>query len=288
MHDRDVALFDALARALAADDLEPALEAALREIVGSLELAAGWIWLVDPLTERFYLAAAYRLPPYLQAPVQMTGDPCWCMESYVEGDLDSKDVDIISCSRLRRGRDEGGEKSTLGLQSHASVLVRFGDRRLGILNVCPQVGRRLAAEELRLLSATGAQVGLAVERGRLAEDGASAARAAERTRLAREIHDTLAQDLAAIALQLESALRDAEPGSPSAQRTRVALDVARTSMARARGSVMTLRADPLEGRSLAAALAALARRISSESAFIGRCHAERGVRARTRRWLSLA
>jgi two-component system, NarL family, sensor kinase len=265
VHDRDVALFDALAGALAAADLEAALEAALREIVRALELAAGWIWLVDPETGRFYLAAAYELPPYLREPVQMTGDPCWCMESFVDGDFDSKDVDMISCSRLRRGRNEGGDALTLGLQSHASVLLRFGERRLGILNLCPPVGRRLGAPQLRLLSATGAQIGLAVERGRLAESGASAARAAERTRLAREIHDTLAQDLAAIALQLESALRDVAPESPGAARMHIALDVARASMARARGSVMSLRADPLEGRSLAAALAALARRVSSES-----------------------
>jgi two-component system NarL family sensor kinase len=265
VHERDVALFGAIASALTATDLERALEAALREIVDALDLAAGWIWLVDPQTERFYLAAAHELPPYLSEPVQMTGDPCWCMESFVDGDFDSKNVDIIACSRLRRGAREGGQALTRGLQSHASIVLRFGERRLGIMNVCPPVPRKLSERDLRLLSVTGAQLGLAVERGRLAEEEATAARSAERARLAREIHDTLAQDLTAIALQLESALRDVQPDSPAATRIATALDVARASLAQARASVLGLRTDPLGGRALPAALAALARQLTSET-----------------------
>jgi two-component system NarL family sensor kinase len=278
VQERDVALFGAIAGALTATDLEGALEAALREIVHALGLAAGWIWNLDPQTERFYLAAAHELPPYLREPVKMTGDPCWCMESFVDGDFDSKNVDTISCSRLRRGRDEPGAAPTLGLQSHASVLLRFGDRRLGIMNLCPPVGRRLSATDLQLLSAIGAQIGLAIERGRLAEAGANAARSDERARLAREIHDTLAQDLTAIALQLESALRDVALDGLPADRVRTALDCARASMTRVRASVLSLRADPLEGRSLAAALAALARKTSSETGMRVAFH-EHGVPA---------
>ena len=268
MHERDVALFDAIAGALAGNGVERALGAALREIVRALDLATGWIWLVDPDTERFYLAAAHELPPYLREPVQMTGDPCWCMESFTDGDFDSKNVDIIACSRLRRGAEEGGAALTLGLQSHASVVLRFGERRLGIMNVCPALPRKLSARDLRVLAVTGAQIGLAVERGRLAEEEASAARSAERTRLAREIHDTLAQDLTAITLQLESALRDVPGDSPAAARITTALDVARTSVAQARASVLSLRSDPLAGRALTTVLGALARRISSETGML--------------------
>ncbi len=278
MHERDVALFDAIASALTASDLERALEAALREIVRALDLAAGWIWIVDPQTGRFYLAAAHELPPYLREPVQMTGDPCWCMESFVDGDFDSKNVDIIACSRLRRGAREGGDALTLGLQSHASIALRFGERRLGIMNVCPPVPRKLSESDLRLLSVAGAQIGLAVERGRLAEEEAGAARSAERTRLAREIHDTLAQDLAAIVLQLESALRSLPADSPAAQRVMTALGVARGSMTQARASVLSLRSDPLAGRALATALAALARRLSSETGMRVTLH-QRGATA---------
>jgi two-component system NarL family sensor kinase len=268
VHERDVALFDAIATALTATDLQAALEAALREIVGALDLATGWIWILDPETERFYLAAAHELPPYLREPVQMTGDPCWCMESFVDGDFDSNNVDIIACSRLRRGARVAGPSQTLGLQSHASVVLRFGERRLGLLNVCPPLPRKLTETELRLLSVTGAQIGLAVERGRLAEERAGAARTAERTRLAREIHDTLAQDLTAIALLLESARRDVPPDSPAVARIETALGVARDALGRARTSVLALRGDPLAGRPLVGILAALARKVSSETGIL--------------------
>jgi two-component system, NarL family, sensor kinase len=276
VHERDVTLFDAIATALTATDLQAALGAALREIVRALDLAAGWIWILDPETERFYLAAAHDLPPYLREPVQMTGDPCWCMESFLDGDFDSNNVDIIACSRLRRGAREAGTAQTLGLQSHASVVLRFGERRLGLMNVCPPLPRKLTETELRLLSVTGAQIGLAVERGRLAEEREGAARTAERTRLAREIHDTLAQDLTAIALQLESARRDVPADSPAAGRIETALAVAREALSTARTSVLTLRSDPLEGRSLAGVLAALARKLSSETGILVAFH-ERGA-----------
>ena len=265
MPDRDVALFDALATALTATEVETALEGALREIARVLDLTAAWIWLVDAETGRFYLAAAHGLPPYLRAPVQMTGDPCWCIESFLDGDFDAKNVDIIACSRLRKGAFEGQVALTGGIQAHASVALRFGERRLGIMNVCPPIPRKLSEDDLRLLSVAGAQIGLAVERGRLAEVGASAARTAERTRLAREIHDTLAQDLTAIALYLEAAQRDLAPESPAAHELGTALGVARSALAQARVSVLSLRADPLAGRPLSAALAALARRITSET-----------------------
>lgn len=273
VHEGDVALFDAVAFALTAPDVPRALDAALHEILRGLELAAGWVWLVDPATTRFYLAAARDLPPYLAEPVQMTGDPCWCMESFVDGDFDSKNVDIIACSRLRRAQRDGRDDRTRGLRSHASVALRFGERRLGIMNVSPPAGRTLHDRELRLLAAIGAQMGLAVERGRLAEEGASAARSGERTRLAREIHDTLAQDLTAIALQLESALRELAESSDAARRVRTALDVARASLAQARASVISLRADPLAGRSLESALAALTRRLTSETGTLVAFHA---------------
>jgi two-component system NarL family sensor kinase len=266
MHERDVALFDALATALSESDAERSLEAALREIVRALDLAAGWIWLVDPDTGRFYLAAACDLPPYLSEPVQMTGDPCWCIESFVDGDFDSKNVDMISCSRLRRASLEGAGERTGGLLSHASVALRFGDRRLGIMNVCPRAPHRLSESDLRLLGVAGAQIGLAAERGRLAESQVSAARSIERTRLARDIHDTLAQDLTAITLQLESALRDAPSDEPAlVARIETALSVARESLAQVRTSVLGLRSDPLGGRPLATALAALARGLTSET-----------------------
>jgi two-component system NarL family sensor kinase len=119
---------------------------------------------------------------------------------------------------------------------------------------------------LRLLSTIAYQVGIAVERGRLAAESARLARAEERARLAREIHDTLAQGLTAIGLDLEGALRHLDENPERArERLERALATTRESLEEARRSVLDLRSAPLAGRPLAEALAALARSFTSET-----------------------
>jgi two-component system NarL family sensor kinase len=84
--------------------------------------------------------------------------------------------------------------------------------------------------------------------------------------MAREIHDTLAQDLTAIALHVESAMRQVRRNPQQAQqRLERALSTARESLEEARRSVQDLRTTPLAGRSLPQALAALARSFTSET-----------------------
>lgn len=270
----DAAILEAVARVLAdVADGPAALERTLEIVADSLGLVAGWVWLIDPDTARFYLAASYRLPPYLQQPVQMTGETCWCIESFHDGDFVSKNVDVIECSRLRRAIAHGERELTGELKYHASVALRFGARELGIMNVSGPNWRALSERDLRLLSAVGAQTGMAVELARLSEMGATLARTQERARLARELHDTLAQDLTAIALQLESALGRIDPGASEARAPmETALAVTRDALEHARDSVLTLRADPLGGRPLAAALAGLVRRFTSESGVIASLH----------------
>lgn len=263
---RDVELFEAVAFALGQEaETSRALERTLEIVAHALDLAAGWVWLADPETGRFYLAASHGLPPYLQEPVQMTGSSCWCIESFEDGDFVAQNVQFIDCSRLRKALREDRSELTGGMKSHASIALRFGERQLGIMNLSRPDWRPLDEDELRLLGAIGMQVGIAVERARLWESAASLARSDERARLARDVHDTLAQDLTALTLQLEHALRRVDSES---NEVRVplenALAVARASLEHARESVLSLRSDPLDGKPLAAALAALTRRFTSE------------------------
>jgi two-component system, NarL family, sensor kinase len=262
----ELALLDALAGALSRESSASAMLARALDVVAThFDLETGWIWLLDPQTDRFYLAAERNLPPFLQEPVQMTGEVCWCMESFFDGDFASKNVDVIACSRLRDAEDAA---SAGGLRHHASVVLRFGDRELGIMNVTGRHWRRLSERELSLLSTIGAQLGLAIERARLADETLALARSDERTRMAREIHDTLAQDLTAIALQLEHALRRLRDESGARESVQRALGVARESLGRARESVLNLRADPLGGRPLPSALASLTRAFTSRTGIL--------------------
>jgi two-component system NarL family sensor kinase len=207
----------------------------------------------------------------------MTGEPCLCIGLFRNGELTPRSFDVVECSRL--GTAAGGAAATtLGLRYHASLPLYFQDRQLGILNVAGPAGRRLRADELGLLGTIAYQVGLAVERARLAEAGARLARTEERTRIAREIHDTLAQGLTAIALHVESALHHLD-GSPERARERLerALAATRDSLEDARRSVLDLRTAPLAGRPLAEALAALGRAFTAETGV--RVHVRADVRA---------
>ena len=173
---------------------------------------------------------------------------------------------MLECSRLSEAFDAHTPEAALGLRYHASIPLYFRDRALGIMNITGPAWRRLTADELRILATIAYQVGIAVDRGRLAAESTRLVRAEERARLAREIHDILAQGLTAIGLDLEGALRHLDE-SPERARERLerALATTRESLEEARRSVLDLRSTPLEGRPLVGALDALARAFTSET-----------------------
>ena len=260
---RELEIVASIAEALSSPDLHQALDRTLELATGLLGLQTGWVWLVDRETGHMYSAAARNLPPYLQEPVRMSGETwCLCIGELRDGTLTPRNVDVMECSRLRPAVRARQTDLTRGLAHHASVPLSFQGKPLGIMNITAPAMRRLTAAELRLLGTIGLQVGIAIERARLAEESAMLARADERTRLAREIHDTLAQGLAALALQIETALRNVGR-DPDRVRERLekALATARESLEEARRSVTALRT----GAPLAQALAALARELTSES-----------------------
>jgi two-component system NarL family sensor kinase len=242
-------------------EVHAALQEVLARVTELLGLQTGWVWLLNEQGQP-YLAASQALPPYLaDHPERMTGY-CLCLDTFLDGALEgAANIDVLRCSRLKNAERES-DPTSLGLRFHASVPIYAGNVPLGVLNVASEDWRELDTEELQLLHIISDQIGLAVQRARLsAERTQAAARLAtieERNRLAREIHDTLAQSLAAITLQLETAdaLVMSRParGHEAIQR---ALTLARSSLEEARRSVMDLRAGPLQDHTLSEALAAL-------------------------------
>ncbi|MGW1891450.1 sensor histidine kinase [Streptomyces sp. NPDC002004] len=95
---------------------------------------------------------------------------------------------------------------------------------------------------------------LIATRAELAAAERAAGTLAERERLAREIHDTLAQGLSSIQLLLRAAERALGPGSPAAPHIEQARATAQDNLAEARRFVRALAPPDLEHGSLAAAL----------------------------------
>jgi len=255
---RELSILNAIAQALNREvDLPQALSTALAQVAELLDLQTGWIWLLREESGDSSLAASQNLPPALaNAPRRMEGS-CYCLDTYRAGDLDgAANVNVVTCSRLN-----GLVDGTDGLRYHASIPLYGHGKKLGVLNVASADWRELAPDDLRLLYTVGDLVSIAIERARLFARSAQLGAAEERNRLAREIHDTLAQGLTAIALQLETAdaLMEAETNPERAQQVvQQALALTRANLEEARRSMLDLRAAPLEGRTLAEALAVLA------------------------------
>jgi ligand-binding sensor domain-containing protein/signal transduction histidine kinase len=89
---------------------------------------------------------------------------------------------------------------------------------------------------------------------------------AERNRIAREIHDNLAQEILGVSVQLEIVAR-MMPVSTESARTHLdrARQLVRASIAEARRYVWDLRSQSLDDRDLPAALAEMTRRLTAES-----------------------
>ena len=255
---RELSILNSIVQALNRSvDLDQALRAALAQVAELLDLQTGWVWLLREESGDSYLAAAQNLPPALANNPQKMEGTCYCLRTYREGDLEgAANVNVVECSRLY-----GLVDGTDGLRYHASIPLYAHGKKLGVLNVASTDWRRLSPEDLQLLYTVGDMLGIAIERARLFNKSAQVGAVEERNRLAREIHDTLAQGLTAVSLQLESADALLEVEKEPARVRQVvqqALALTRANLEEARRSVLDLRAAPLEERTLAEALALLA------------------------------
>ncbi|MCH7800203.1 MAG: GAF domain-containing sensor histidine kinase [Chloroflexi bacterium] len=262
---RELSILTTIAEALNRQiDLPQALNTVLVQVGDLLDLHTGWVWLMSE-TGQSYLATSKDLPPGLASNPKLMEGSCYCLRTYQNGDMEgAANVNVIGCSRLNALVDGTG-----GLGYHASIpLYASDDTKLGVLNLASPDWRELTPDELQLLHAVGDLLSIAIERARLFEQRKQMGALEERNRLAREIHDTLAQGLTAIALQLESAeaLMDAGDDLQGVrQRIGQALELARDNLNEARRSVLDLRATPLQGRTLVEAVEELARKTAAEA-----------------------
>ena len=199
---RELSILNSIAQALnRMVDLQAMLQTVLAQVAELLNLRTGWIWLLAEHSGEPFLAASQDLPPALQDSPQSMEGSCYCLDTYQAGDMEgAANVNVITCSRL-----QDLVSGTGGLRYHASIPLNAHDQQLGVLNVASTDWRQLSDDDLRLLHTVGDLLAIAVERAYLFDRSAQIGAIEERNRLAREIHDTLAQGLTGIALQLESA-----------------------------------------------------------------------------------
>lgn len=135
--------------------------------------------------------------------------------------------------------------------SELAVPIKLGLETFGVLDV--QSNEIDAFDEIDLFTAQtlGDQLAIAIENARLYLETQEMAVLSERNRMAREIHDTLAQGFTGIVLQLEAAEQTlVEDTTKSQEHLNKARQLARDSLNEARRSVWDLRPQALEQLSL--------------------------------------
>jgi signal transduction histidine kinase len=198
-------------------------------------IGAAGIWAVmTALDPTMLMVGAVALAPYcLRHPFLTAGGivvlgVVWLSRSYItDGGFDWPVV--LACAL--------GVLGVVAVSGYIGTLDREGRRRQRLLD-------ELAAAQAEL-AATERWAGVL----------------AERQRLARDIHDTLTQGFASIAMLLDAARADLPSGGPVAGRVEQAMRIARENLAESRRLVNALRPPQLDGTHLADAVHELTSRI---------------------------
>ena len=135
-----------------------------------------------------------------------------------------------------------------GTRKSLGVPILAGGKVKGVIGVNHGDRPPYRREEIELMQALAHQVMLALRLTELAEQSRRAAILEERNRMARDIHDTLAQGFTGVIMQLEAAEKAIERRRPELadEYLRRAGELARQSLSEARRSVHALRPEALK------------------------------------------
>ena len=183
---------------------------------------------------------------------------------------------------VRQFNDENGLYSTL-----VAPLI-LGGKNLGWITLCvaeePEGG---SWWRIALVEAIARHAALALHKSRIYEQKRLEERRKaileERNRLARDIHDNLAQGFGAILMQLQAAQREGTLPPQAARNIDIAVDLARTHMVEARRSVGALRPNVGDGENLAKSIKRLAELATKDGEHSHRRPRRRAAAVRRRR-----
>ena len=254
---RELAALNAVANAVNAPaSLADTLEHSLRALLDSLDLPAGWVFLLDRENVHVQLTTWIGLPQEIgrrEIATALHGCPCTVA-------LRDKQAIVVTplperCP-LREART---------ITAHATVPILARDHVLGVLGVASVDAGMLSADEVKLLEAVGQQLGVAVENARLWDDlrekervrgqlldKVIVAQEEERKRIARELHDDTGQAITSLMIGLRAASDACEPSVRS--RFEPLRDIAAQTLESVKRMARELRPALLDDLGLAAAL----------------------------------
>ncbi|MEO0707089.1 MAG: GAF domain-containing protein [Cyanobacteria bacterium J06649_5] len=218
--------------------------------------------------QQVYKGTAPNDPEMFHHPIPADLSPAWnriinSSKPWILDENNPADADLWWPDSLPWNKAEG----------HCAVIcavMKVGGNPIGFIALTFRIFPILTNEQLEFIQALTNQATLAVHLTRLAEQSKTAALTNvltnERNRLAREIHDTLAQSFTGVSLQLEAA-KGILSSDPETARTYVkrAGKLARQGLSEARRSVRALRSQALETDTLPTALQIALTEMTQES-----------------------
>ena len=135
----------------------------------------------------------------------------------------------------------------LEIRSELAMPIKQGDAVVGVLDLCSAEADAFDDADMLIAQTLANQLAVAIENARIFDETRDLAVLEERNRMAREIHDTLAQGFTSIVIQLEAG-EDSIDGDPEASHEHIsaAKGIARECLAEARRSVWNLLPEVLE------------------------------------------
>lgn len=264
-------LTESLARFLSAltvaDEFDTFLDQVVTAVAEQLHAHRATLWFYDKGRDELALQKIYygnRIVPPAQTPHPASSRPVAAKDVPLWQDLVRTRMPIIV------GDISSDPRVTFrvfhlaeGLKSLLLVPLLANQEVLGFLSVKSLTLRLYQPEEIELAAALAQQTTFAVQLAQLIHKVRKSAVLEERNRMAREIHDTLAQGFAGILVQLEAA-EDVLP--PQNRSVRAHLNkarwLARECLAEARQSVWALLPRALEDSDLPAALLRLTQELA--------------------------
>jgi len=156
---------------------------------------------------------------------------------------------------------------SLGVITILIVPMLIAGRVEGVVGIRFTNKRTFRSEEMELAQALANQTMLAVQLTRLTAQSRQSGMIAERNRMAREMHDTLAQGFTGVIVQLEAVADASSKGlaKEAGEHLVRASELARESLREARRSVRALRPVALEDKELCEALENLIRKMTTDT-----------------------
>jgi two-component system nitrate/nitrite sensor histidine kinase NarX len=190
-------LYDVAANINAASDLEDLLTRFLHTLKEVVDARAGVVRMLTPEGNMRLIASSGLDTDVVEREKLVDVDRCLCGKAAQSGDVYALN-DLEGCGQFAGRPFFESDKVEM-----IAVPLRYRGKILGVYNLFTEQCGLVEREDMKnLLTSIGHHLGMAIEKSRLDEEANLLSIMEERTRLANELHDSLAQSLASLKFQV--------------------------------------------------------------------------------------